>query len=50
VAIGGSMSGLLAAAFLRKISWNVKVHERSSIELVGRGVGSTRSRRRILAA
>ena len=41
VAIGGSMSGLFAAAFLRKIGWQVDVYERSPIELVGRGAGIT---------
>src|ERR1700683_1813145 len=37
--IGGSVAGLFAAAFLRKIGWRVDVYERSSIELIGRGVG-----------
>jgi 2-polyprenyl-6-methoxyphenol hydroxylase-like FAD-dependent oxidoreductase len=41
VAIGGSMSGLFAAAFLRKIGWDVDVYERSPVELVGRGAGIT---------
>ena len=41
VAIGGSMSGLFAAAFLRKIGWQVDVYERSPVELVGRGAGIT---------
>ena len=41
VAIGGSMSGLFAAAFLRKIGWQVDVFERSPVELVGRGAGIT---------
>jgi len=41
VAIGGSMSGLFAAAFLRKIGWEVDVFERSPVELVGRGAGIT---------
>jgi 2-polyprenyl-6-methoxyphenol hydroxylase-like FAD-dependent oxidoreductase len=41
VVIGGSMSGLFAAAFLRKISWDVDVYERSPVELVGRGAGIT---------
>src|SRR5262252_2087293 len=35
------MSGLFAAAFLRKIGWQVDVYERSPIELVGRGAGIT---------
>jgi len=41
VIIGGSMSGLFAAAFLRQIGWNVDVYERSPVELVGRGAGIT---------
>src|SRR5215813_12690421 len=41
VAIGGSMSGLFAAAFLRKIGWDVDVYERSGVELVGRGADIT---------
>ena len=41
VVIGGSMSGLFAAAFLRKIGWQVDVFERSPVELVGRGAGIT---------
>jgi 2-polyprenyl-6-methoxyphenol hydroxylase-like FAD-dependent oxidoreductase len=41
VAIGGSMSGLFAAAFLRKIGWQVDVFERSPVALVGRGAGIT---------
>jgi len=39
--IGGSMSGLFTAAFLRKVGWDVDVFERSSVELVGRGAGIT---------
>src|SRR3984957_10366573 len=35
------MSGLFAAAFLRKIGWQVDVFERSPVELVGRGAGIT---------
>ena len=35
------MSGLFAAAFLRKIGWDVDVYERSPVELVGRGAGIT---------
>src|ERR1044072_5710208 len=42
VIIGGSMSGLFSAAFLRQIGWEVDVYERSSVELVGRGAGITR--------
>ena len=41
VAIGGSMSGLFSAAFLRQIGWDVDVYERSTVELVGRGAGIT---------
>jgi 2-polyprenyl-6-methoxyphenol hydroxylase-like FAD-dependent oxidoreductase len=41
VIIGGSMSGLFTAAFLRKIGWDADVYERSSVELVGRGAGIT---------
>jgi 2-polyprenyl-6-methoxyphenol hydroxylase-like FAD-dependent oxidoreductase len=41
VIIGGSMSGLLAAAFLRQIGWQCDVYERSAVELVGRGAGIT---------
>jgi 2-polyprenyl-6-methoxyphenol hydroxylase-like FAD-dependent oxidoreductase len=41
VIIGGSMSGLFIAAFLRQIGWNVDVFERSPVELVGRGAGIT---------
>ncbi len=35
------MSGLFAAAFLRQIGWDADVYERSPVELVGRGAGST---------
>jgi 2-polyprenyl-6-methoxyphenol hydroxylase-like FAD-dependent oxidoreductase len=41
VIIGGSMSGLFSAAFLRQIGWHVDVYERSPVELVGRGAGIT---------
>jgi 2-polyprenyl-6-methoxyphenol hydroxylase-like FAD-dependent oxidoreductase len=41
IIIGGSMSGLFAAAFLRQIGWHTDVYERSSVELVGRGAGIT---------
>jgi hypothetical protein len=37
--VGGSIAGLFAAAFLRRIGWQVDIYERSSIELIGRGVG-----------
>jgi 2-polyprenyl-6-methoxyphenol hydroxylase-like FAD-dependent oxidoreductase len=41
IVIGGSMSGLFSAAFLRRIGWDVDVYERSPVELVGRGAGIT---------
>src|SRR3954447_10508035 len=41
VIIGGSMSGLFSAAFLRQIGWDVDVYERSPVELEGRGAGIT---------
>jgi 2-polyprenyl-6-methoxyphenol hydroxylase-like FAD-dependent oxidoreductase len=41
VIIGGSMSGLFTAAFLRRIGWDCDVYERSNVELVGRGAGIT---------
>jgi 2-polyprenyl-6-methoxyphenol hydroxylase-like FAD-dependent oxidoreductase len=41
VIIGGSMSGLFTAAFLRGIGWDVDVYEHSKVELVGRGAGIT---------
>jgi len=41
VIIGGSMSGLFTAAFLRQIGWDADIYERSGIELVGRGAGIT---------
>lgn len=41
VIIGGSMSGLFTAAFLRQIGWDADVYERSAVELVGRGAGIT---------
>ena len=33
VIIGGSMSGLFAAAFLRQKGWEADVYERSTVEL-----------------
>src|SRR5215470_5957185 len=39
IVIGGSIAGLFVAAFLRRIGWQVDIYERSSIDLVGRGVG-----------
>jgi 2-polyprenyl-6-methoxyphenol hydroxylase-like FAD-dependent oxidoreductase len=41
IIIGGSMSGLFSAAFLRQIGWDVDIYERSRVELVGRGAGIT---------
>jgi len=41
IVVGGSMSGLFTAAFLKKIGWRVDVYERSRTELVGRGAGIT---------
>src|SRR5256884_7931042 len=41
IIIGGSMSGLFSAAFLRQIGWEADVYERSPVELVGRGAGIT---------
>jgi 2-polyprenyl-6-methoxyphenol hydroxylase-like FAD-dependent oxidoreductase len=41
IIVGGSMSGLFSAAFLRQIGWDVDVYERSPVELVGRGAGIT---------
>jgi glycine/D-amino acid oxidase-like deaminating enzyme len=41
IIIGGSMSGLFSAAFLRQIGWDVDVYERSRVELLGRGAGIT---------
>lgn len=39
VVVGGSISGLFAAALLRKGGWSVEVFERSDVELKGRGAG-----------
>src|SRR5256885_16410329 len=41
IIIGGSMSGLFTAAFLRQVGWDADVYERSPVELVGRGAGIT---------
>jgi 2-polyprenyl-6-methoxyphenol hydroxylase-like FAD-dependent oxidoreductase len=41
IIIGGSMSGLFAAAFLQRIGWDTDVYERSTTELTGRGAGIT---------
>jgi 2-polyprenyl-6-methoxyphenol hydroxylase-like FAD-dependent oxidoreductase len=39
VVIGGSMSGLFAALYLRRLGWRVDAFERSPAALVGRGAG-----------
>jgi 2-polyprenyl-6-methoxyphenol hydroxylase-like FAD-dependent oxidoreductase len=39
IVVGGSIAGLFVGAFLRRIGWRVDIYERSSIELIGRGVG-----------
>ena len=39
IIVGGSMSGLFTAAFLRQIGWDTDVYERSTVELAGRGAG-----------
>src|SRR5262245_46431936 len=41
IIIGGSMSGLFCAAFLRQVGWRAEVYERSPVELVGCGAGIT---------
>src|SRR5687768_131682 len=41
IIIGGSMSGLFSAAYLRRIGWEADIYERSSVPLVGRGAGIT---------
>jgi len=38
IIIGGSIAGLFVGAFLRRSGWRVDIYERSSIELIGRGV------------
>ena len=37
--IGGSMSGLFSALYLRRRGWHVDVFERSTAPLTGRGAG-----------
>ena len=37
--IGGSMSGLFSALFLRRRGWEVALYERSPVALTGRGAG-----------
>src|SRR5262249_5189920 len=41
VIIGGSISGLFAAAFLRQQGWDADVYDRPTVDLVGRGGGIT---------
>lgn len=50
IIIGGSMAGLFSAAFLRQIGWDVDIYERSSVELIGRGVGIFASHLELLEA
>lgn len=40
IIVGGSLGGLFAAAALRAVGWDVRVFERSSRELDGRGGGA----------
>ena len=39
VVIGGSIGGLFAGLFLRKVGWEVSIHERAGEELGSRGAG-----------
>src|SRR5271155_360002 len=39
IVVGGSIAGLFVGAFLRRVGWRVDIYERSSVELIGRGVG-----------
>lgn len=39
VVIGGSIGGLFAGLFLRRIGWDVSIHERAGEELGSRGAG-----------
>jgi 2-polyprenyl-6-methoxyphenol hydroxylase-like FAD-dependent oxidoreductase len=39
IIVGGSISGLFAALYLRRRGWNVNVYERSAVALTGRGAG-----------
>jgi 2-polyprenyl-6-methoxyphenol hydroxylase-like FAD-dependent oxidoreductase len=39
VIVGGSISGLFAALYLRRRGWRVNVYERSPVALTGRGAG-----------
>ena len=50
IVVGGSIAGLFIAAFLRRIGWYVDIYERSSIELIGRGVGIVATHLELLEA
>ena len=50
IIVGGSLAGLFAAAFLRRIGWQVDIYERSSVELVGRGAGINATHPELLEA
>src|SRR4029077_926307 len=39
VVIGGAIGGLFAGLFLRKVGWDVSIHERAGEELGSRGAG-----------
>ena len=39
IVIGGSLAGLFAGLFLRRVGWDVTVHERGGAELGSRGAG-----------
>ncbi len=39
IIVGGSISGLFAALYLRRRGWKVSVYERSPVALTGRGAG-----------
>jgi 2-polyprenyl-6-methoxyphenol hydroxylase-like FAD-dependent oxidoreductase len=39
IVVGGSMSGLFSALFLKRHGWEVALHERSPVALTGRGAG-----------
>ena len=43
IIIGGSMSGLFSAAFLRQIGWDADVYERSGSQSANRLLGVTGS-------
>jgi len=50
IVIGGFIAGLFVGAFLRRIGWQVDIYERSSTELIGRGVGIFASHLELLEA